>query len=162
VTDGIDTANIDFNGSYTLANFKFASDGSGGTIVYDPPVPTSNALAPTSSNQNTTVTEPQIGGTTGNNTVVAPGPYAALTGNAGNDQFVFNQGSGPHEIMNFSTLTDQSENQTGDKIELDHFINLLDTAHLPTAIDDGHGDSIIFQHLNASIIQAQAGHLFSA
>jgi hypothetical protein len=34
-----------------LANFDFASDGSGGTIVYDPPVPTSNASVPTSSGQ---------------------------------------------------------------------------------------------------------------
>jgi hypothetical protein len=39
VTDGNNTAALDFNGSYTLANFKFASDGNGGTIVYDPPVP---------------------------------------------------------------------------------------------------------------------------
>jgi hypothetical protein len=39
VTDGTHTDRLDFNGSYTLANFKFASDGNGGTIVYDPPVP---------------------------------------------------------------------------------------------------------------------------
>jgi hypothetical protein len=39
VTDGTHTDKLDFNGSYTLANFDFASDGSGGTIVYDPPVP---------------------------------------------------------------------------------------------------------------------------
>ncbi len=39
VTDGTHTDVLDFNGSYTLASFKFASDGSGGTIVYDPPVP---------------------------------------------------------------------------------------------------------------------------
>jgi hypothetical protein len=39
VTDGTHTAALDFNGSYTLANFKFANDGAGGTIVYDPPVP---------------------------------------------------------------------------------------------------------------------------
>ena len=38
VTDGTNSAALDFNGSYTLANFKFASDGKGGTIVYDPPV----------------------------------------------------------------------------------------------------------------------------
>ena len=50
VTDGNgDTANLSFNGSYTLANFDFASDGSGGTIVYDPPVPTSNARASSTS-----------------------------------------------------------------------------------------------------------------
>ena len=39
VTDGTNTDALDFNGSYVLANFKFASDGNGGTIVYDPPVP---------------------------------------------------------------------------------------------------------------------------
>jgi hypothetical protein len=39
VTAGASTFALDFNGSYTLANFKFANDGSGGTIVYDPPVP---------------------------------------------------------------------------------------------------------------------------
>jgi Tryptophan-rich Synechocystis species C-terminal domain/Right handed beta helix region len=39
VTDGSDTAKLNFNGSYTLASFKFANDGSGGTIVYDPPAP---------------------------------------------------------------------------------------------------------------------------
>ena len=37
VTDGKNSAALDFNGSFTLANFKLASDGKGGTIVYDPP-----------------------------------------------------------------------------------------------------------------------------
>ena len=39
VTDGKHTDTLGFSGSYTLANFKLASDGSGGTIVYDPPAP---------------------------------------------------------------------------------------------------------------------------
>ena len=40
VTDGSgDTAKLNLNGSYVLANFAFANDGNGGTIVYDPPVP---------------------------------------------------------------------------------------------------------------------------
>ena len=43
VSDGSgDTAKLNFNGSYTLANFKLASDGSGGTVVYDPPAPSPN------------------------------------------------------------------------------------------------------------------------
>ena len=47
VTDGHgDTAKLRFNGSYTLANFKFASDGSGGAIVYDPPVLSSSSQNP--------------------------------------------------------------------------------------------------------------------
>jgi hypothetical protein len=43
VTDGENTDKLNFNGHYTLANFKFASDGSGGTIVYDPPVSPSSS-----------------------------------------------------------------------------------------------------------------------
>ena len=42
VTDGTDTAKLNFNGSYSLANFKLVSDGHGGTIVYDPPAPLSD------------------------------------------------------------------------------------------------------------------------
>ncbi len=37
VTDGTTTANINMVGSYTLASFYFATDGSGGTLVTDPP-----------------------------------------------------------------------------------------------------------------------------
>ena len=55
VTDGSgDTAKLSFNGSYTLANFDFASDGSGGTIVYDPPVPTSSSQNTPASGPNAT------------------------------------------------------------------------------------------------------------
>jgi hypothetical protein len=45
VSDGTHTANIDMSGSYSLANFHFASDGSGGTLVTDPPT-VNNAGAP--------------------------------------------------------------------------------------------------------------------
>ena len=38
VSNGTQSAALDFSGSYVLANFEFASDGKGGTIVYDPPV----------------------------------------------------------------------------------------------------------------------------
>ena len=47
MTDGSNSATLDFNGSYTLANFKFANDGNGGTIVYDPPVSNSPAAGAT-------------------------------------------------------------------------------------------------------------------
>jgi hypothetical protein len=39
VTDGTHTANLDMVGAYTLSNFHFAADGSGGTLVTDPPGP---------------------------------------------------------------------------------------------------------------------------
>jgi hypothetical protein len=45
VSDGIHTATLDFSGNYELANFKFADDGHGGTLVYDPPVTCDTTLA---------------------------------------------------------------------------------------------------------------------
>jgi hypothetical protein len=44
VTDGTHSATLNFHGSYVLANFKFADDGNGGTIVYDPPVAHDNIV----------------------------------------------------------------------------------------------------------------------
>jgi hypothetical protein len=38
VSDGTNTAQLDFAGVYSPSNFSFASDGQGGTIVYDPPI----------------------------------------------------------------------------------------------------------------------------
>ena len=38
VGDGIHSAALNFNGSYVLANFKLSNDGSGGTLIIDPPV----------------------------------------------------------------------------------------------------------------------------
>ena len=71
VTDGTDTAKLTFNGSYTLANFKLANDGSGGTIVYDPP-------APTPSSQNIAASGSPIGEATSS---FMFSPNVALLGN---------------------------------------------------------------------------------
>jgi hypothetical protein len=43
VNNGTSTVDRSFFGNYSHANFKFASDGHGGTIVYDPPVVPSGA-----------------------------------------------------------------------------------------------------------------------
>jgi fibronectin-binding autotransporter adhesin len=43
VSDGTNSAVLHFNGIYQAANFSFTTDGSGGTIVYDPPVPDHSA-----------------------------------------------------------------------------------------------------------------------
>ena len=48
VSNGPNSANLHFSGTYTLANFHFADDGQGGTIVYDPPVPGSSQVATSS------------------------------------------------------------------------------------------------------------------
>ena len=38
MSDGTDTANINFAGNYVLENFTLSNDGSGGTLIIDPPV----------------------------------------------------------------------------------------------------------------------------
>jgi hypothetical protein len=45
VTDGSDTAQINFTGNYVLANFKFSADASGGTLIVDPPVTASQTTS---------------------------------------------------------------------------------------------------------------------
>jgi hypothetical protein len=70
VTDGTNSTTLDFNGSYVLANFSFASDGSGGTIVFDPPVPA----------------QPQSPGAVGQ---TASNSAASFFADAGRDSFVF-------------------------------------------------------------------------
>jgi len=42
VTDGTNTANINFVGSYTQGNFHAATDSQGGTLITDPPVSSSS------------------------------------------------------------------------------------------------------------------------
>jgi hypothetical protein len=42
LSDGTNTASINFSGDYVLENFKFQSDGSAGTLVVDPPVQTAS------------------------------------------------------------------------------------------------------------------------
>jgi T5SS/PEP-CTERM-associated repeat protein len=41
VSDGTNSTTLHFAGNYVPENFKFTSDGANGTIVYDPPVPSS-------------------------------------------------------------------------------------------------------------------------
>jgi serralysin len=113
VTDGTNTAELDFNGSYTLANFKFASDGTGGTIVYDPPVPTANP---------TTV-------------ITSTATDAILTGKGGDDNFVLNQHFGQAIITNFSPGTDT--------IQLDHTDFSTAAGALAAAHNDGHGNVVL-------------------
>ncbi len=45
VSDGTNSANINFTGDYVLGNFIFASDGQGGTLIMDPPVDGGNSIS---------------------------------------------------------------------------------------------------------------------
>ena len=63
VRDGVDTASLNFSGSYVMANFSLASDGTGGTIVYDPPVANFGPASGTGADSGSpSVTDPPLDG----------------------------------------------------------------------------------------------------
>ena len=48
VTDGTHVAHLALIGSYVAGNFKTNADGGGGTVIFDPPISTGQAVATTS------------------------------------------------------------------------------------------------------------------
>ena len=112
VTDGTNTANLQFIGSYEQANFKFASDGRGGTIVYDPPVP----------NQQSAVAQ-----ATADTFVFQPGMGNQVVANFSNQSGVADK----IELDHFSIQADQ----------LMSLLQSANGGH-DTIISLGHGDSV--------------------
>ena len=124
VSDGTNSAALEFNGSYSLANFKFISDGSGGTIVYDPPVSTSNP-APQSSS-----------------TVAAPLNFATANQMAG-DTFVFAPNFGHQTINNFDP--------NHETIQIDHGVFADVTALMAHTSDNSSGNAVIAANAHDTI-----------
>jgi hypothetical protein len=161
VSDGTNTANLHFTGSYSLGNFSFASDGAGGTTVYDPPtgVSTQTTTAPATvdngANQDgssvITPAETSPSGTT----ITATSANQILTGTSSNDTFVFAHAFGNATITNFQP--------TNDVIQIEHSVFANVQALLAATQDDGHGnvvitadahDSITLQHVTVAQLQA--------
>ncbi len=135
VSDGTHSATLQFSGSYLAANFLFESDGNGGTIVYDPPVPTTPSSATGSA-------QPPAG-----QTIVASAANATLTGQGANDNFVFNFAAvGNTTITNFDADSDLLQFKAG------MFANAQ--AILAAAHDDGHGNTVIALDAHDSITLA--------
>ena len=143
VTDGADIANLETDDFHTLESFKFASDSSGGTIANDSLPTKLNVIIPTSSGQNATASESQLGETSVHNTIVASGPSAILTGHGGNDTFVFAPGFGHAVITNYAPETDT--------IQIDHTDFATAAAALAAAHDDGRGNVVIADATDDSI-----------
>jgi hypothetical protein len=125
VTDGTNTANIQFAG--TVGNLNFVSDGNNGTIVYDPPVTTSQSVGPVVMN------DP---GPPATSTIAATAPNQALSGFAASDTFAFNFASiGQATVTDFHPTTDTLQ------FSSQLFANLQ--AALNATHDDGHGNTVI-------------------
>jgi len=116
-----------FAGSYQLANFAIENDGSGNTLIVDPP----GSAGPVVSG--VIVHDPA---TPASNTIVASAPNQTLSGLAASDTFVFNFAAIGHDTLaNFHPATDTM--QFSDTI----FANAL--AALNATHDDGHGNMVI-------------------
>ena len=149
VSDGTNTANIHFTGTYNESNFSFASDGHGGTIVYDPPAGASaqTATEPVTvdngaSQGESSVITPAANSPNGT-TVTATSADQTLTGMGSNDTFVFGPKFGHDTITNFDPATDV--------IQVDHSVFANVQALLVAAQDDGHGNALITGDLHDSI-----------
>jgi hypothetical protein len=151
VSNGTTVDDLQFLGIYTQANFKFASDGHGGTIVYDPPaiditdnrtitggadlngsqITVESGAALTLNNVNApsaTITNNGTVSVTNNSTV-------NLTAGPGQDNFVFAPNFGQATISHFTLGTDT--------LQIDHTLFAGMNALLASLHDDGHGDAVI-------------------
>jgi hypothetical protein len=138
VTDGTNTTDLQFFGNYSQANFKFADDGSGGSIVY----------AQTGSSQ------PSISG--GN----APPILAAGNGvsTAGQDTFVFASNFGQVTIANFAPATDTVQISKTVFANIDALLAAThDDSHGNAVITDAAHDTITIQNVTTAQLQAHQG-----
>ena len=135
-------------GEFTTVSFNLVSDGSGGTLITDPPTSTTPAGSATTLTSDSAATV--TGGSNGN-TIIAGGnaqigggqANQILTGNGNNDTFVFSPGFGHDTITNFQPINDE--------LQIDHsvFANVQDL--LAATQDDGHGNAVITADLHNSI-----------
>jgi hypothetical protein len=164
VSDGTHTANLHFTGSYSLGNFKFASDSHGGTIVYDPPIgastqtTTETATVDNGANQGGSSVITPAATLPSGTTITASSANQTLTGTGSNDTFVFAPGFSHDTITNFQPTTDV--------LQIDHSVFANVQALLAATHDDGHGnvvitadahDSITLQHVTVAQLQAHHG-----
>jgi serralysin len=155
---------LHFMGSYSQANFKFASDAHGGTIVYDPPATTQGTPAEASDGANVHIvgisTIDGAGRLDGRQVIVDSGATLTLdhvtaaagtitndgtvkvtdkstvimTAGAGHDNFVFAPDFGQATISHFAPGTDS--------LLIDHAIfSSLDAIFAAT--HDSHGNAVI-------------------
>jgi serralysin len=130
VSDGTKTTDIQFVGSYSQDNFKFAGDNSGGTIVY----------AQTGSSA--------MGSSAAGNNVFT----------AGQDTFVFAPNFGQVTIANFAPETDTIQISKTVFANIDAlFAAIHDDSHGDVVITDAAHDTITIQNVSTAQLQAHQG-----
>ena len=133
-------ATIDRAASYSLGNFKFASDDQSGTMVYDSPTDASTqtttapAVDHSASQGGTSVIAPAATSPSGT-TMTATSANQTLAGAGSNDTFVFSPAFGNATITNFQP--------TSDVIQIDHSVFANVESLLAATHDDGDGNVVI-------------------
>jgi hypothetical protein len=99
--------------------------------------------------------------------------FSVSIGGPGQDTFTFNPGNSTNLLVNFSAQTDAAGHYLGDAVTLNNFTNgqgneltlsdilndLTTDSHGNALVNLGHGDSVVFEHVSQSVVQAQAGNL---
>ena len=147
VTDGTNTANLHFSGSYVQSNFKLAPDGQNGTFVYDPP------SSPDTSTQSANAVSDSAKAVTQMFDVAVPSAHPDVTQSAdtqsvsvtfgapNTDTFVFRPGFGANTIVSAKST---------DTIELDRFSSITSADQLQTYLNEAQNNQPqnIFQAAN--------------
>ena len=132
VSNGTSTDVVQFIGTYAAANFKFATDGHGGTIVYDPPAPPNGA-----DHRNDAVT-----------------PAAAT----GQDNFVFAANFGQATVAGFKPATDTIQFDHAMFASINALLAAIhDDANGNAVITDAAHDTLTLQNITTAQLIAHQG-----
>jgi hypothetical protein len=140
VNNATSTVDLTFVGSYSQANFKFASDGHGGTIVYDPPVVPSGA-------------KDAVTQITGSGT-------PSLAG-AAQDTFLFKPSLGQTTTDHFTPGTDTIQIKPAVSASVESLLSAIhDDSHGNSFITDAAHDTITVQNVTAAQSLAHQVHSY--
>ena len=168
ITDGTNTTRLELQGTYTLANFKVASDGSGGTLLTDPTVvmqQPGNASATIANNTVLEVNTPDKGnvafsGTTGTLWLDQPSTFTGKVSGFGAQNGIDLPGIafGPQTTLGYSP----NSNNTGGTLSLTAGANSAHIALLGSYMassfvmeSDNHGGTMVVADAAQSGSQAQ-------
>ena len=144
VSDGTDTAHINFSGGYVLGNFEFASDAQGGTLIMDPPVDGS-PVNPPDINQMHTASSSENNGAYKVQGIDVPGIKNFVSQDGSLDHFDFGN---DRSDVNLNATSSQpatliaSNTRLGttiegyDNFEFQQHATVGDLAHLPNDFDN--------------------------
>jgi serralysin len=137
VNDGTKTADLQFLGNYSQDNFKFADNGSGGTIVYPSPV-SSQSIHP----------DGTVDGAAG-------ASQANLPVTTGQDSFVFAPHFGQVTIAHFKPETDTIQISRTVFADMDALLGAIhDDTRGNAVITDAEHDAITLQHITTAQLYA--------